>query len=286
MYGLGWRASTIRPVADYETLLVEKKDGIAWVSLNRPEVRNAINLKMQAELRALWHGFRYDDDVRCIVLTAEGDHFCTGIDRNEAITEEGNAAMAAGNYPDYPTAWMYDDPGRDLGPKANDLWKPIIAAVQGQACGGAFYMLGEVEFIIASEEATFFDPHVTYGMTAAFEPMQMLSKMPFQEIMRLSLMGVHERMTAERAREIGLVTEVTPRDELRERAEWAAQVIADSPPLAIQGTMRGLWTALEVTRTQALQLANLFTRIGSDADAFNAGQDRFKSGERPQWRKR
>jgi enoyl-CoA hydratase/carnithine racemase len=181
---------------------------------------------------------------------------------------------------------MYDDPGRDLGPKANDLWKPIIAAVQGQACGGAFYMLGEVEFIIASEEATFFDPHVTYGMTAAFEPMQMLSKMPFQEIMRLSLMGVHERMTAERAREIGLVTEVAPRDELRERAAWAAQVIADSPPLAIQGTMRALWTALEVTRTQAIQLANLFTRIGSDADAFNAGQDRFKSGERPQWRKR
>jgi enoyl-CoA hydratase/carnithine racemase len=273
-------------MADYETLLVTKDDGIAWVSLNRPGVRNAINKRMQAELHALWHGFRYDDDVRCVVLTGEGDAFCTGIDRAEAVSDENNAAMAAGNYPDYPTPWMYDDPGRDVGPKACDLWKPVIAAVQGMTCGGAFYMLGETEFIIAADDAVFFDPHVTYGMTAAFEPMQMLSRMPFQEIMRLSLLGAHERMSAERAREIGLVTEVVPRTELRERAAWAARVIADSPPLAVQGTMRALWTALHVPRPQAIELANLFTRIGSDAAAFKAGQDRFASGERPQWRLR
>ncbi|HEY8524925.1 MAG TPA: enoyl-CoA hydratase/isomerase family protein [Acidimicrobiales bacterium] len=270
----------------YETLLVTKDDGIAWVSLNRPHVRNAFNQQMQDELHEVWHSFRYDDDVRCVVLTGEGDHFCTGIDRDEAVSEENNAAMAAGKHPGYPTPWMYDDPGRDVGPKSRDLWKPVIAAVQGQACGGAFYMLGEVEFIIAADDAVFFDPHVTYGMTAAFEPIQMLSKMPFQEIMRLSLLGAHERMSAERAREIGLVSEVVPRAELRERAGWAARVIADSPPLVIQGTMRALWTALEVPRTQAIAAANLFTRIGSDAAAFKAGQERFASGERPKWRLR
>ncbi len=147
-------------------------------------------------------------------------------------------------------------------------------------------MLGEVEFIIASEDAVFFDPHVTYGMTAAFEPMQMLSKMPFPEVMRLSLLGAHERMSAQRVFQIGLVTEVVPRDELVERAGWAARVIADSPPLVVQGTMRALWTALEVPRTQALGTANLFTRIGSDAAAFKAGQERFTSGERVRWRLR
>ena len=270
----------------YETLLVNVDDGIAWVSLNRPSVRNAINQQMQAELHAVWHGFRYDDDVRCVVLTAEGASFCTGIDRAEAMSEENNAAMAAGRLPGYPTPWMYDDPGRDVGPKTCDLWKPVIAAVQGMACGGAFYMLGEVEFIIAADDATFFDPHVTYGMTAAFEPMQMLSKMPFQEVMRMSLLGVHERISAERAREVGLVSEVVPAAELRERAEWAARVIADSPPLAVQGTLRALWTALEVSRSQAIDVANLFTRIGSDADAFRAGQERFASGQRPEWRLR
>jgi enoyl-CoA hydratase/carnithine racemase len=273
-------------MASYDTLLVTKKDGVAWVSLNRPKVRNAINQQMQSELGELWTAFRYDDDVRCIVLTAEGDHFCTGIDRNEAISEDNTDAMDEGNYPGYPTPWMYDDPGRDVGPKSRDCWKPVIAAVQGMACGGAFYILGEVEFIIAADDAVFFDPHVTYGMTAAFEPIQMLSKMPFPEIMRMSLLGVDERMSAERAREIGLVTEVVPRDELKERADWAAKVIASAPPIAIQGTMRALWTALEVSRQQGIGLANLFTRIGSDADAFRAGQERFASGKRPEWRLR
>lgn len=268
---------------DYETLLVTIDNGVAWVSLNRPAVRNAFNLKMQAELRDLWRGFRYNDDVRCVVLAGEGDAFCTGIDRSEAMTDD---AMETDFFSAYPTPWMYDDPGGDIGPKSNDLWKPVIAAVQGLACGGAFYMLGETEFIIAADDAVFFDPHVTYGMTAAFEPMQMLTKMPFPEIMRLALLGVHERMSAERAREIGLVSEVVPRAELRERAAWAAQVIADSPALAIQGTMRALWTALEMSRSQALAVANLFTRIGSDATAFKEGQERFASGERPKWRLR
>jgi enoyl-CoA hydratase/carnithine racemase len=273
-------------VTSYETLLYSTDDGIAWVSLNRPKVRNAINERMREELRDVWDGIRYDDDVRCVVLTAEGEAFCTGIDRSEAISDENTDAMAAGNFPGYPTPWMYDDPGRDIGPKGRDCWKPVIAAVQGMACGGAFYMLGEVEFIIASDDATFFDPHVTYGMTAAFEPIQMLAKMPFQEIMRMALLGADERMSAERAREIGLVTEVAPRDELRDRAAWAARVIADAPPLAIQGTMRALWTGLEVSRHQGIELANLFTRIGSDPEAFRAGQKRFESGKRVEWRLR
>lgn len=273
-------------MTEYETLLVRKDDGVAWVSLNRPEVRNAFNKQMQAELAEVWTGFRYDDDVRVVVLTGEGPAFCTGVDRAEAVSEENNASMAAGKLPDYPTPWAYDDPGRDVGPKSRDLWKPVIAAVHGLTCGGAFYLLGEVEFIIAADDTTFFDPHVTYGMTAAFEPIQMLSKMPFHEIMRLSLLGAHERMSVERAREIGLVSEVCPRDELLERAGWAARVIADSPPLVIQGTMRAIWTALEVGRAQGLAAANLFTNIGSNAEAFKAGQERFAGGQRVDWRLR
>ena len=270
----------------HQTIGVEIDDGVAWVTLQRPEVRNAINAQMQAELRELWTGFRYDDAVRCIVLSGAGESFCTGIDRGEAISDDNNAAMAAGDFPGYPTPWMYDDPGRDVGPKSCDLWKPVIAAVHGIACGGAFYLLGEADFVIASEDATFFDPHVTYGMTAAFEPMQMLAKMPLQEIMRLSLLGAHERMSAGRAFQIGLVSEVTPRDELTERAAWAAGVIASAPPLVIQGTMRAIWTALEVPRSQAVGLANLFTRIGSDASALREGQARFESGQRVEWRLR
>src|SRR6185436_5536243 len=101
----GWsnRAPYDRRVTDYETILFTKDDGIAWVSLNRPEVRNAINQRMQDELREVWDDVRYDKDVRCVVLTAEGQSFCTGIDRGEAISESNTDAIAAGDYPGYPT---------------------------------------------------------------------------------------------------------------------------------------------------------------------------------------
>src|SRR5207248_1455145 len=210
-----------------ETLLYEETDGVALVTLNRPDVYNAFDAAMMRELSGLWQSLKTNDAVRCIVLTGAGERaFCTGIDRSEIPTDGA---------PFDPLT--FEDPGRKLGPKTNELYKPVIAAVNGMACGGAFYMLGEVEFIIAAEHATFFDPHVTYGMTAAFEPIHMLQKMPFGEIMRLSLLGNHERMSARRAYEIGLVSEVVPAAGLRDAATWAAEAIASQPPLAIQATL-------------------------------------------------
>src|SRR5689334_18139679 len=170
------------------------------------------------------------------------------------------------------SVFHFDDPGQNIGPKTCDLWIPVVAAVNGMACGGAFYMLGEVEFIIAAEHATFFDPHVTYGMTAAFEPIHMLQKMPFHEIMRLSLLGNHERLSARRAHEIGLVSEVVPGSELLDAAGWAASAIASAPPLAIQGTVRAIWAALEHSRQQAIDLGYAFIAMGTNQDSIAEGQ--------------
>ncbi len=206
---------------DFETLAYEERDGVAYVTLNRPDRLNAFNALMQRELKALWRGLRRHDDVRCIVLTGAGEKaFCTGIDR----TEEASADLTDDTVIDSgSTPFMFNDPGDNIGPKTCDLWKPVIAAVNGIACGGAFYMLGEAEFIIAADHATFFDPHVTYGMTAAYEPMHMAGIMPFGEVMRMTLLGNHERLSATRAYEIGLVSEVVPAEQLLERAGWAAQ---------------------------------------------------------------
>ncbi|MDZ7733379.1 MAG: enoyl-CoA hydratase-related protein [Acidimicrobiia bacterium] len=162
----------------------------------------------------------------------------------------------------------------------------MIAAVNGMACGGAFYMLGEVEFIIAAEHATFFDPHVTYGMTAAFEPIHMLQKMPFNEIMRLSLLGNHERMSASRAHQIGLVSEVVPADQLHDAAGWAASAIASAPPLAVEGTVRAIWTGLEHSRSQALGLGYALIGLGTSEESIRQGQEAFTSGKRIAWKLR
>lgn len=270
---------------DFDTLLYEEKNGVAWVTLNRPQVHNAFNARMQRELHDLWRGLRRNDDVRAVVLTGAGEKaFCTGIDREEAMGESkpvGERVVGSGSTP-----FMFDDPGEHIGPKSCDLWKPVIAAVNGMACGGAFYMLGEVEFIIAAEHATFFDPHVTYGMTASFEPMHMLQKMPFQEVVRMSLLGNHERLSAVRAREIGLVSEVVPADQLLESARWASEAIASQPALAIQGTLRALWTARELSRSQALSLGYAFVSMGTNRESIREGQEAFASGKRVKWKLR
>jgi enoyl-CoA hydratase/carnithine racemase len=280
-------------IPSFETLGYREDDGVAWVTLDRPEVYNAFNAVMQRELRTLWRALRRHDDVRVVVLTGAGDKaFCTGIDRNEAlgdttgdttVGEDGEAVhVGAGTTP-----FMFDDPGEDLGPKTCDLWKPVIGAVNGMACGGAFYLLGEVDFVIATEQATFFDPHVTYGMAAAFEPLQLTGRLPFGELARMTLLGASERMSARRAFDIGLVSELAHDvDDLRARSAWAARAIADAPPLAVQGSLRALWAGRDLTRGQALALGYAFVGLGNSEEALAQGQERFASGSRLEWRLR
>ncbi|MBA2326090.1 MAG: enoyl-CoA hydratase/isomerase family protein [Actinobacteria bacterium] len=248
---------------------------------------NAFNSLMQRELHDLWRGLRRHDDVRCVVLTGAGDKaFCTGIDRMEQMGGAADATTDPDIVGSGSTPFMFNDPGDNIGPKSCDLWKPVIAAVNGIACGGAFYMLGEVEFIVAADHATFFDPHVTYGMTAAFEPMHMAGIMPFGEIMRLSLLGNYERLSAPRAHEIGLVSEVVPKEQLHDAVAWAANTIASQPPLAIQGTVRAIWSARELGHRQALRFGYSYVAMGTDQDSIAEGQKLFESGTRIDWKLR
>lgn len=267
-------------MGDYETILWEQDDdGVGWVTLDRPHRHNAFDETMREELASLWKRLSGDGDVRCVVLTASGDKaFCTGIDREEVPAEGGDDL-------DFdPLTWV--DPGMELGPRSNGLWTPVIAAVNGMACGGAFYLLGEVDFVIAADHATFFDPHVTYGMPAVYEPVLMSAKMPFGEISRLTLMGNHERMTAARAHQIGLVSEVVPGAELREAAGRAAAAIASQPPGPVRATVRALWTARELTVRQTLEMGGHLLQAGMTAEDLAAGQEVFASGKRIEWRAR
>jgi len=260
---------------------------VAVVTLNRPAVLNAFNRQMQGELRELWRSLCTNDDVRAIVLTGSGDKsFCSGIDRKESIEEGYLPSRKSGNTASRgSTTYMSIDPGQDLNPKANNLWKPVVAAVNGMACGGALYMLGEADIIIAAEHATFFDPHVSYGMVAGFEPTHLLQKLPLGETLRIALMGVHERLSAARAYQLGLVSEVVPPDQLMERAMWIATRIASAPALAVQGTLRAIWTANELSRNAALVQVSALVKLGTQYENIEQGQKSF-SEDRPEWRLR
>ena len=272
---------------EFETVLYEETDGVAVVTLNRPDAHNSFNNKMQDELHAIWQSLRTNDDVRVVLLTGAGEEaFCTGIDRHEAVEPFLADPTGQRRVGRVSTPFMFNSPGPRINPKQNDLWKPVVAAVNGMACGGAHYMLGESDVIVAAEHATFFDPHVSYGMVSAFEGMHLLQKLPLGETLRLFLMGAHERMSAQRAYELGLVSEVVPVAELRERALWVATRIAMSPPLAVQGTVRAIWMAHENTRRQALDMVSNYVSLGTTYENIKAGQEMFKESTRETWRLR
>jgi enoyl-CoA hydratase/carnithine racemase len=255
------------------TIRYEAADGVATITLDRADRHNAFTTVMCDEMAATWAHVREDDGVRAVVVTAAGDKaFCTGIDRSEVPADDGV------DYTFDPLT--YRDPGGRLGPRSNECWKPVIAAVNGMACGGAFYLLGEADILIAAEHATFFDPHVTYGMPAVFEPALMLHHMPFGEVMRMTLLGNHERISAARALEIGLVTEVVPLADLPATTQRVAAAIASQPPTAVQASLRSLWAARELTRSQMLDVGNTFLNLAMSKEALAEGQQVFASGQR------
>jgi len=253
----------------FETLLYSEAEGVATVTLNRPEVYNAFNTVMQIELQQVWNDLKSNDEVRAVVLTGAGDRaFCTGMDRNDVPTDEERFDF-------HPLT--YADPGKSIGPRSQGLWKPVVAAVNGMACGGAFYLLGQSDFAIASENATFFDPHVSYGMPAVFEPALMATRMPFGELMRMTLMGERERISAERAERIGIVTQVVPAADLMTVAQGIAATIASFPVAAVQASLRAVWAASEVPPAQMDSLGNLFLNLAMTAEALRDGQEVFRS---------
>jgi enoyl-CoA hydratase/carnithine racemase len=240
----------------YETILVDVADHVATITINRPDAMNSFTRQMMDEFEHLWKWVGKTDDVHCCVLrAAPGKAFCTGADVKESM--KGKPVV------DLDNIWHCEDPGNLLGPKSMNCWKPVIAAVHGMAAGGAFYWLNEADIIICSEEATFFDPHVTYGLTSALEPIGMTYKLPLQDVLRMVLLGNDERIGAGTALRIGLVSEITTLENLWPRAHELATTIAAKPPAATAGSLKAIWQSLDLPRTVALQNGLKYCQIGN-----------------------
>jgi enoyl-CoA hydratase/carnithine racemase len=254
--------------SDFRTIGFEVGDDhVATITIDRPEVLNAFDQAMCDEFVRAWTDVRQDDGIHVVVLRASGTRaFSTGVDVKSPLS-----------FGDNP--WNHEDPGLSLGPKANRVWKPVVCAVQGMVAGGAFYWLNESDIVICSEDATFFDPHVTYGLTAALEPIGLAQRMPLGEVMRIALMGLDERMSASRALQVGLVSEIVSIERLHGRAHEIAAVIAAKPTAAVQGTVRAVWESLDVGRRAALERGMAYTQIGNPLGAAQLQPAR----SRPTW---
>jgi enoyl-CoA hydratase/carnithine racemase len=241
-------------MTEYETIEFDVDDGhVATITLNRPDRLNSFSEQTAKEICDVWATVRDTDDIHAVVLRANGDRaFCTGIDVQNGVWWY------------HLNIWNQTDPGVSLGPRHHKVWKPVIAAIHGMCAGGGMYFVNESDIVICSTDATFFDPHANIGGVSALEPIGMLFRgVPIGDVLRWALMGNEERITAETALRLGLVTEVLERDQLWARASDIAHQIAARRPQAIQGTVRAIWEALDMTRSMAMQNGIAYTHIGN-----------------------
>jgi enoyl-CoA hydratase/carnithine racemase len=240
-------------MSEYETIEFEVADNVATITLNRPEKMNSFNEQMVTDLGNAWRAVRDTDDIHVAVLRAAGDRsFCTGID------------VAGGRWWGDMNVWNHRDPGELIGPKSRRVWKPVVAAVQGMCAGGGQYLINESDIVICSDQATFFDPHMNGDVVSACEPIGLLQRgVPLGDVLRWALMGNEERITADTALRLGIVSEVTTTEDLWERAAFIAAGIARRHPEAVQGTVRAIWESMDVPASVAKHNALSYTHIGN-----------------------
>lgn len=237
----------------YETILyeVDSATHVVTITLNRPERMNAFNRAMCHEVRDAWHRVKGDESVNAVVLRAAGDRaFCSGLDVSESYGQPNDI-------------WNHEDPGELLSPKWQKVWKPVVCAVQGICTAGALYFVNEADIVICSPDATFFDSHVTFGLVSAIEPVGLMRKVGLADALRIALSGNDERVSAETALRISLVTEIVAREQLWARAHEIAAAIARKPSAATQGTVRAIWESLDKPYRAAVEQGLTYTRLGN-----------------------
>ena len=222
---------------NYQTLEVYNNGPVGWLIFDRPESGNAIDAAMFTELEAAWRQFNSDPEVQVIVNTGNGTSFQTGLDVKQLANDREALRASSRQTRDFTlrmTSWHCD------------VDKPVIAAVNGVCAGGGLHFVADADLVIASDTASFLDPHVSVGQVSAFETIGLLKKAPMESVSRMALLGAHERLSAERARQLGIVSEVVPLAVLRKRATELATAIAEHEPTQLQAAKRMYWNALEV----------------------------------------
>jgi enoyl-CoA hydratase len=233
-------------VTSYRTIRVERHGPVGWLYNSRPDVLNAMNAEMRRELGDAWLELDADPAVRVIVQTGDGRAFQTGADVKEVASDEQGMER-----------YSSDMLGLDLHFTAwhQNVGKPVIAAINGICAGGGLHFVADADIVIAASDAEFFDPHVTVGQVTAIEVIGLAKKMPFEAVMRMALVGAYERMSAQRAFQLGMVSQVVdPPERLREEAQQLAETIARNSPAALRATKKALWTALELGLTDACRV--------------------------------
>lgn len=260
---------------DFETLLYEVEDGVATLTLHRPERHNSFNLVMAGELKQAWQAIKTDPDVVCVILTGAGERaFCTGMDVADVASGD---ARKTGEL-DYDEA-----PWTQLTAIHNRCWKPVITAVNGMVVGGGLHFIADSDLIVCADHATFFDTHVKVGLIAGLEPVGLARRIPLEQVLRMALLGGSERMTAQQALDFGLVGEVVPQAELMPRARALASQIAQHSPTALALSKQVIWESLDEGLHQGLRRAWKAINDHTAHPDLQEGAVAFVEKRKPRW---
>ncbi len=263
---------------EFETILYDVEDRMATITLNRPEALNALSPAMIAELRRAYAAAEADEAVWTILVTGAGRAFCTGADVGE-IPDDGRVVYEEPYLSTYPQ-WEAPQEGT---PPFRTMTKPVITAVNGLCCGAGLDWVTCGDITICSDRAEFFDPHVSIGLVSGREMVRLARVLPTSVAMRIALTGRHERMSAQRAYELGLVSEVVEHDRLMERAREVAGLVNRNAPLAVRGTRLAIRKGLDLPLHEAEILAEAFRERVVRTDDAKEGPRAFMEKRAPEW---
>ncbi|MDZ7887615.1 MAG: enoyl-CoA hydratase/isomerase family protein [Mycobacterium sp.] len=265
----------------YDTIKYEVDGHTATITMNRPDALNALSPHMITELRAAYQQVEDDDNVWLMIVTATGRAFCTGADVKE-IPGDGKVL----NERPYLSTYEQWEAPQEGTPPFRTMTKPVIVAVNGICCGAGLDWVTTGDIVIASEAASFFDPHVSIGLVAAREMVRLAKALPRSVALRMALMGKHERMTVQRAYELGLITEIVEHDQLLARAHEIADTVNLNAPLAVRGTRLAIHKTLDLPLHEGEILAETFReRVTRTEDALE-GPRAFVEKRTPNWQAR
>jgi enoyl-CoA hydratase/carnithine racemase len=269
---------------DFEFVIYEKRDHIAYVTINRPEFMNALHAPAGAEMGQVWADFRDDPDCRVAIVTGAGERaFSAGMDLRARA-----AADSSGDAPRQlrpaPAEASSANPGFGglTNPRYYNIWKPIIAAVNGYALGGGLELAMACDIIIAAEHAQLGLPEPKRGIMAGAGGVHRLPRqIPLKIAMGYMLTGRH--MSAREAHGWGLVNEVVPLAELMPTAERWAREIMECAPLSVQATKQASMQGLELSLDEAYNATyDAVQRLQGSEDS-REGPRAFAERRKPVW---
>ncbi len=260
-------------------LLVEQRDGVMILTMNRPAAKNSLSPQMLVKLATAWHEYRDNDDLRVAILTGTGDEdFCAGGDLKLTMPLMTGARQPEDEWDEKLMGDLQQFLDGIL--RGFELYKPVIVAVNGRALGGGTELTNAVDLRIAADHAIFGTPETQVGLLPGGGSLTRLPRqVPYCKAMEMLMLG--DSFTAQEALDMGLLNDVVPREQLMDRALAMAERLAQNGPLAVRKVKEGVMRSSGLPLDAAYQIENEVSASVMQSKDAREGPRAFKEKRKP-----